>query len=115
MTTVDNFEAGGQDRTKLTISYILYLVGFVFPLAALAGLVLAYMQNPSGHRQFIIRTFWMGLLMTFVGGILTFFLIGWFVLLFWAIWNLVRIFSGWGILGDAKDISNPKTWGLMAK
>ena len=104
------FEAG-----MLNIAYILYLVGFVFPIAPLVGLVFAYLQEPSGHRQFIIRTFWIGVLMCFVGAVLAIVLIGWLVILFWAIWTMTRVISGFMLVNKGQDLKNPKSWGFLAK
>ncbi len=115
MTATDTIDIETRDFGKVSLCYIMYLVGFIFPIAALAGLVFAYMQEPSGHRQFAIRTFWWGLLILFVGSILTLLLVGWLILLAWAIWTLTRVFSGWSLARDGKDISIPTTLGFMAR
>lgn len=83
------------------IVYILFLVGFPVPLAAVAGLILAYVnRSPSddpvlaSHYRYQIRTFWWGLLWTILGVILAAFLVGYLILLVWAVWTLYRVIKG---------------------
>ncbi|MEO0678866.1 MAG: DUF4870 domain-containing protein [Pseudomonadota bacterium] len=102
------------------IVYICYLVGLVLPLAAIAGLIVAYAKRGEGsemadsHFLFQIRTFWMGLLVTVVGWLLTLVLIGWLVLLVWAIWLLARCITGMLRIGDHEPVRDPLGWGFAA-
>lgn len=87
------------------IIYILYFAGFLFGVSALAGLIMAYVQRSddddavlASHYRYQIRTFWLGLLFFVVGILTTFLLVGYIILLAWAIWTLIRIvkgFSAW--------------------
>ena len=80
--------------------YLLYLVGFVLHPAALVGLVLAYVNRDAAapversHYDFQISTFWRGLIMIVVGIVTVFVVIGWLILLFWAVWTVVRCIKG---------------------
>ncbi|CAA0092833.1 Uncharacterised protein [Zhongshania aliphaticivorans] len=104
------------DTGMAKIGYILYLVGLVVPFAGIAGLVVAYLKKDKAskleesHFQFIIRTFWIGLLYSLIGIILSFVFIGYFVLLFTAIWYLVRTIKGLILLSEKKPIADPSSW-----
>jgi len=80
--------------------YLLYLLGFVIHPASLVGLVLAFVDRDgaspleSSHYDFQISTFWRGLVMAVVGVVTIFIFIGWLVLLFWAVWTIVRCIKG---------------------
>lgn len=87
------------------IIYILYFAGFLFGVSALAGLIMAYVNRSdeddavlASHYRYQIRTFWFGLLYFFIGILTTFLLVGYIILIFWAVWTLIRIvkgFSAW--------------------
>ena len=101
------------------IIYILYAVGFAIILTAIAGLVYAYIERGKDpgldtHLNFQIRTFWWGLLMLAVGLPLSFFLIGLPILLFWAVWTLVRIITGIQLAQAQRPISGVEIMGLKA-
>src|SRR6516225_74569 len=80
--------------------YLLYLLGFVFHPAALVGLVLAFVNRDGAsplersHYDFQISTFWRGLIIAVVGVITLFVVIGWLILLLWAVWTIVRYIKG---------------------
>ena len=80
--------------------YLLYLLGFVIHPVSLVGLVLAFVHRDGAsplersHYDFQISTFWRGLLIAIVGVVAIFVFIGWLVLLFWAVWTIVRCIRG---------------------
>ena len=80
--------------------YLLYLLGFIIHPAALVGLVLAFVNRDGAsplersHYDFQISTFWRGLIIAIVGVVAIFVFIGWLVLLFWAVWTIVRCIKG---------------------
>jgi len=95
---------------------ILYLLGFATGLAALAGIILAYLKQDDqdgtwaeSHMTYLIRTFWFGLFGFIVGGFLTLFWIGWLVLLAWVIWTFVRCLRSIMLAINAETIPNPET------
>lgn len=98
------------------IIYILYLVGLVFGITGIIGVIMAYINKDESpdwlktHYQFQIRTFWIGLLFLFVGTLLSLILIGWFILLFWAIWLIIRCIKGMKNLDLEKPVDNPTSW-----
>ena len=64
-----------EDKTMPAVCYALYLLAFATGITAVIGLVIAYAQRNSAgpdmrsHYTFLIRTFWMGLVLMVVGGI----------------------------------------------
>jgi uncharacterized membrane protein len=98
------------------IIYILYLVGFVTGITALVGVIMAYVNNDEApewlqtHYRFQIRTFWIGLLYCVIGGVLSIILIGFLVLLFWAVWLIVRVVKGFKYLEQRQPVPDPTTW-----
>jgi len=80
--------------------YLLYLLGFVIHPASLVGLVLAFINRDGAsplersHYDFQISTFWRGLIIAVVGIVTVFFFVGWLILLFWAVWTIVRCIRG---------------------
>src|SRR6266702_1622452 len=78
------------------IIYILYFLGYFTGITAIIGVIMAHIQLDTAdpmlatHYRFQIRTFWIGLLYLVVGTVLLLILIGWFVLVWWFIWSLIR-------------------------
>lgn len=98
------------------IAYLLYIIGFVIPILPLVGLILCYLKRgdaPAWHKThytYLIRTFWIGLLIALVGGLLAIFGIGLLILLGYAIWYLVRTIKGLLEFNKGNPIANPTTW-----
>ncbi len=96
--------------------YILYLVGFLTGLTAIIGVIIASLQSertdPTSqtHFQFQIRTFWIGLLYAFVGILTAHIGIGAIILLWWAVWTLIRCVKGMLALNAGEPISDPRSW-----
>lgn len=98
------------------IVYVLYLVGIVIGITAIIGIVLAYINKNESpdwlrtHYQFQIRTFWISILYTVIGGILTIVIVGYLVFLFWLIWFIVRCAKGLKYLNSNQAHPNPTGW-----
>ena len=96
--------------------YLLYLVGFLTGITALAGVVIAYLQRDStdrisqSHFQFQITTFWIGLLYFFVGLLTLHFTIGALILLWWVVWTVIRCVKGLLALNMGEAIRYPNSW-----
>ncbi len=103
-------------KNNAKIVYILYLVGLFAGITAIVGVVMAYINKEDApewlksHFQFQIRTFWIGALFIFLGTILSLVIIGWFVLLFWLVWVIIRAVKGLKALDENKAIESPKSW-----
>jgi uncharacterized membrane protein len=109
-------ENSPSSKGSAKIVYILYMVGLLFGITGVIGVVMAYINKDDAdewlktHYQFQIRTFWIGALYIILGSILSIVLIGWFVLLFWVVWLIIRSLKGMKALELEKAIDNPKAW-----
>ena len=98
------------------IVYFLYLGTIVFPVLALAGVIIAYVSRSAAaawaadHYRFQIRTFWIGLLYSAVGVATSFILIGWLILLAVLIWWIVRTIKGLQYLGHSVPYPKTASW-----
>jgi uncharacterized membrane protein len=96
--------------------YILYLAGIVFGITGLIGVIMAYINKSDApewlktHYQFQIRTFWIGFLFLAIGAITSVVLVGWFIILFWVIWLIVRCVKGMKALDQQQAHPNPTGW-----
>lgn len=92
---------GVTQKQIARIVYILYGIGFVGGLGAVAGLVLAYDNaralDPivASHFQTQIKMFWIGVFWLCLA-FLTFsvFFLGWAILASWAGWTVYKIVTG---------------------
>ncbi|MCL1037309.1 hypothetical protein L2750_09090 [Shewanella submarina] len=104
----------GEGNAKIV--YLLYLVGLFIGVTGIVGVVLAYVNRSEAddwvqtHYQYQIRTFWIGLLMMFVGTVLALVLIGYLIWMFWLVWLIVRCIKGFQALDKKQPIDNPTTW-----
>jgi uncharacterized membrane protein len=111
-TAVNNPDSAGNVK----IVYILYLAGVVFGITGIVGVVMAYINRSDApewlqsHYQFQIRTFWIGALFMFLGILLSMILIGYFILLFWVVWLIVRCVKGMKYLDQQQAHPNPTGW-----
>jgi len=98
------------------IVYIFYLVGIIFGITGIIGVVMAYVNRSDtpdwlkSHYQFQIRTFWIGGLYMLIGVILAFVVIGYLILLFWVVWLIVRSIKGMKSLDQKEAHPNPTGW-----
>ncbi|AOV16688.1 hypothetical protein BJI67_06090 [Acidihalobacter aeolianus] len=98
------------------VIYILYLVALLIGITGLIGVVMAYINRSdapewlAAHYRFQIRTFWIGGLYLFLGGLLSVIIIGYFILLFWAIWLIVRCVKGLKALDQQQPPANVAGW-----
>ena len=114
----ENLPTKKPDDTGMPlIIYILYLVGLVIGITALVGVIMAYVQKGNSstfiesHFQFQIRTFWIGLVGSIIGGLLIPVVgIGFLVLLALAIWYIIRCVKGIMWLQNAEAVPDPTSW-----
>jgi len=104
------------EGNNANLIYILYLASFVVGVTSLIGLVMAYVYKGAApawvqtHYRFQIRTFWIGLLYGVIGGVTVFIGVGFLVLLFLAIWYIVRCVKGMQRIGLGQPVENVETW-----
>lgn len=98
------------------VIYILYLVGIVVGITLIVGVIMAYVKRSDApewlqrHFQFQIRTFWIGLLYSVIGMILTPVLVGFLVFLFVLVWLVIRCVKGLTAVGQQQAPPNVEGW-----
>ena len=122
MTNSDNqeplSEAASPPRelsnTSLTIAYVLMFVALVTGFVGLISVIIAFVVGSDAqgtyqdsHTSLIIRTYFYSWVYLFIGLILSPIIIGWFILLFWLVWYLVRMVRGFTALSERRTIQNP--------
>jgi len=109
--------AGGFDFNQPTIISLLYLASFITGITAIVGVVLAFVWKDqpkaeweASHYQYLINTFWIGLIGSVIGFVLLIVLIGIFVLL--AVAALVGVRSVLSLINAQKQapMPNPGSW-----
>jgi uncharacterized membrane protein len=117
---VDRNQEPGPGRlspsSPAVVVYALLLVSLISGITAVIGVVVAYLYRGKGppwldsHYTFQIRTFWLLLLGSLIGGALTLVLVGWLVLAALAVWLIVRCVKGLQVLGRNEPYPDPETW-----
>lgn len=108
----------GFEFNHPTVISLLYLASFITGVTAVVGVILAYVwrgeagQAPwaESHYAYLIRTFWIGLIGTVVGVILTMVLIGIFLLLATALLVIVRSVMSLLAAQKHEPMPNPDSW-----
>lgn len=100
-------EGKGLSMRNLThLIYGLFALGLLsagfFGVATIAAIVLAYLKRGdaagtvyANHFDWVIRTFWWGLLWIVLSGLATFIFIGWLTGLIALVWIVYRLIKGW--------------------
>lgn len=109
-----------KQLTPKTITQIVYLcqaLSFFFGVTAIVGVILNYLKRAevagtwlASHFVWQIRTFWIGLIASFIGFILVFILIGFLILAATLVWSIYRVIKGYLLLSENKPIENPKSF-----
>lgn len=106
----------GFDLNKPTIVALLYLVSWFGGVTGIVGVVLAFVWKgeargwEESHFTYLINTFWIGLIGTVIGIILTFVLIGLPILLAVAVLVLVRTVLSLINAQKQLPMPEPDTW-----
>jgi uncharacterized membrane protein len=115
MASVTSPGSAAETRNA-SLVYILYLVSFVIGITCLIGVVMAYVNKGSApewlrsHYRYQIRTFWIGLLYGAIGAITTMAFVGFAVLVFVAVWFIVRCVKGLKNVQAGEPVAKPDTW-----
>ena len=106
-----------DDKIMPLVVYALYLAGLLSVGAtAVVGVILAYVSKAAApewmqsHYVFQIRTFWLSLLFTVIGGVLTPIGIGFVILAAVWIWIAVRCILGLSWLLKGQAYPTPRNW-----
>jgi uncharacterized membrane protein len=100
-----------QNKDITQIIYGLYAASLVVGITSIVAIILNYVKRDEvagtmfeSHFRWQIRTFWFGLLWSVIGVILTFVIVGIFVLIAAGIWFIYRIVIGWLRLSEGKPM-----------
>ena len=106
-----------DDKTMPLVVYALYLLGLLSVGAtAVVGVILAYVSKAAApewmqsHYVFQIRTFWLWLLFTVIGGVLSVVGIGFVILAAVWVWTAVRCILGLSWLLKGQAYPTPRNW-----
>jgi uncharacterized membrane protein len=109
--------AKATDATGLCMTaYVLQLLVIV-PLVPLIGVIIAAVNMSSEpawiatHYRWQVRTFLIGLLYFFIGGLLLFVYVGALLLIGAVVWTIVRYVKGISALNRRQPMANVATWG----
>ncbi|MDO5667682.1 MAG: hypothetical protein Q4G44_07665 [Alcaligenaceae bacterium] len=108
----------GRQKNYLLVTYLVFVAGlFTGGLITVAGLVMAYLKRDDykhslyeSHVTYLIRTFWIGLLYSFISLILSIIGIGLILGILTAVWYVIRLVKGFVAFYDTKPIEKPDTW-----
>jgi uncharacterized membrane protein len=92
------------------------MAAFPIPVAPIIGVAIAFVDKGradpilTSHYRYLIRTFFIGLLLMAVSFLLTFVLIGVLTMAAAVVWYIVRVVKGLIRLSRGEAIENPTTW-----
>ncbi|MEM6460405.1 MAG: DUF4870 domain-containing protein [Pseudomonadota bacterium] len=104
----------GQKNAQLV--YILYLVGLMLPVTIIVGMVMAYMNRGNSqewidsHYTYAIRTFWIGIVYSFISFFTAFVFIGFLLAVATAVWFIIRCVKALQAITRKEPITNVETW-----
>jgi len=105
-----------DSAATVKIVYVLYLVGLLTAITAIVGVVMAYVNRADApqwiadHFTYQIRTFWIGMVYSLTGTLLTGIGIGYLILLLFAIWLIVRCVKGLQWIQGGVAPPDVETW-----
>lgn len=107
----------GFEFNNPTIISLLYLASFITGITAIVGVVLAFVWRgearadwEASHYQYLINTFWIGLVGSIAGFVLMIVLIGFLVLMAVAVLVVVRCVMSLLNAQKHAPMPNPSTW-----
>jgi uncharacterized membrane protein len=107
----NNIMQADAAKSLATLVYALQAASFLVGITFIIAVVVNYLKQDEvrgtiaqSHFRWQIRTFWFGLLWSFVGAVLALVLVGYLILFANAIWIIYRILKGWLALNENKDI-----------
>lgn len=103
------------DNTILHVIYALYAASFINGLTAIVGVIIAYAKRndargswQESHFDWLIRTFWWGLLFMVLGAAATIVFVGFLIMFLAGVWIVWRLAKGWLRLGQWRGIEDPE-------
>lgn len=115
LTAGGSLPADARMRNSVLAINLLYAASCFVVITSLVAVILAYMRRAEAngtiwesHVTYAIRTFWLTLLLSTVGLLLSVVGIGLLILLFVAVWFIVRVVRAFLAWNDNSAIANPK-------
>ncbi len=111
---LDRLFQPGVENVQLI--YILFLVGFLLPIAPIVGLVIAYLSQSQTeewlktHYRFQIRTFWIALVWAIISALAVLIFIGFLGYLALGLWLIIRCVKGLQTVSLRRPIGDPASW-----
>jgi uncharacterized membrane protein len=109
-----------SNKTLTWVIYGLYAASFLVGITSIVAIILNYVKRGDvagtyleSHFTWQIRTFWIGLIVALIGGLLMLVLVGWLVWLADMVWVIYRLVVGALRLSESKPIVEGK-YGLAA-
>jgi len=109
--------AESDQKTSGHIAYALYAISIVVGFTAIAGVIFCYLKRSAyadalwqGHMTWLIRTFWISLLIFLVSLPLLFLFIGSITMLMGGVWFIYRVVKGWIFWNDGRAFENPESF-----
>ena len=116
-TTADKLQS---NKTLTWVIYGLYAASFLVGITSIVAIILNYVKRGDvagtyleSHFTWQIRTFWIGVIVAIVGGLLMLVLVGWLVWLADMVWVIYRLVMGALRLSESQPIVEGK-YGLAA-
>ncbi|MFC7454060.1 DUF4870 family protein [Insolitispirillum peregrinum] len=113
-SAVIDANATSSMRTLTLVLYGLYAASVLMGLTGVVGVIIAHIRLKEtkgtifeSHLRWLIRTFWLSLLMCLPGILLSFVGIGLLLLVAISIWFIYRIVVGFLKLNEGKPIDDP--------
>jgi uncharacterized membrane protein len=107
---------GADHEGVVNVVYILYLISLVVGVTGIVGVVMAYLYRDraepvlASHYTWQIRTFWIGLLFFFLGGLTAQLVIGFAILLATYVWWIIRCVKGLQWMSRNESVPEPTSW-----
>jgi len=105
----DKASVNGEEKSTLTITYVLFGSALVFGITAIVGVILAHIQKGKcsdpilkSHYQWLIKTFWFGMLWSIIGYATIIIWVGFIVLFATWVWWIYRVVKGAISMGNHK-------------
>ena len=108
---INEVEVDDSDKNMTAVVYLLQGLSFFFGITYIVAVIINYVKRNDVDNTFLashftwqINTFWASIVMSIVGLLTFYFIIGSFILLANAIWVVYRIIKGALYLKDEKEM-----------
>jgi uncharacterized membrane protein len=108
---INAVEVDDSDKNMTAVVYLLQGLSFFFGITYIVAVIINYVKRNDVDNTFLashftwqINTFWASIVMSIVGLLTFYFIIGSFILLANAIWVVYRIIKGALYLKDEKEM-----------